>query len=171
MRRWDSLMTAPDHVDAVYSRLFPKLVGALSLYCGDRWVAEEIAQETLSRLWERSASREVESPDAWSYRVAFNLAKSWFRRRAIERRVRPERERAVDGSDDATVDDIVMRAAIDRLPPRQRQAVVLRYFADLSVDDTATVMRCAPGTVKAHTHKALAALAGSGLDDERTRDG
>jgi RNA polymerase sigma factor (sigma-70 family) len=158
-------MTAPDELDAVYSRLFPKLVGAVSLYCGDRWVAEEIAQEALSRLWEHSSTREITSPDAWSYRVAFNLANSWFRRRAIERRVRAERDVLVDGADDVSVDDIVVRAAIDRLPPRQREAIVLRYFADLSVEDTATVMRCAAGTVKAHTHKALAALADSDLRD------
>jgi RNA polymerase sigma-70 factor (ECF subfamily) len=164
-------MTAPDHVDAVYSRLFPKLVGAVSLYCGDRWVAEEIAQEALSRLWEQSSTREIGSPDAWSYRVAFNLANSWFRRRAIERRVRAEREMVIAGVDDASVDDVVVRAAIDRLPPRQREAIVLRYFADLSVEETATVMRCAAGTVKAHTHKALAALASSGLRDEGADDG
>jgi RNA polymerase sigma-70 factor (ECF subfamily) len=164
-------MTAPDHVDAVYSRLFPKLVGAVSLYCGDRWVAEEIAQEALSRLWEQSSTREIASPDAWSYRVAFNLANSWFRRRAIERRVRAEREMVIGGVDDASVDDVVVRAAIDRLPPRQREAIVLRYFADLSVEETATVMRCAAGTVKAHTHKALAALARSGLRDEGADDG
>ena len=81
-------MAAPDEVDAVYRRLFPKLVGMVSLYCGDRWVAEEIAQETLSRLWERSPAQVIDSPDAWTYRVAMNLANSWFRRRAIERRAK-----------------------------------------------------------------------------------
>jgi RNA polymerase sigma factor (sigma-70 family) len=51
-----------------------------------------------------------------------------------------------------------VRAAILELPPRQRQAVVLRYHADLTVEDTAAVMRCAPGTVKALTSQALANL-------------
>ncbi|MST32508.1 hypothetical protein GHK86_07205 [Acidimicrobiaceae bacterium USS-CC1] len=43
-------------------------------------------------------------------------------------------------------------------PGRQRDAVALRYVADLSVEDTAKVMGCAPGTVKALTHQALAAM-------------
>ena len=58
----------------------------------------------------------------------------------------------------AWVDSIAVREAIVGLPARQRAAVVLRYHADLSVDDTAAVMRCAPGTVKALTHQALERL-------------
>jgi RNA polymerase sigma factor (sigma-70 family) len=157
-------MTAPDELDAVYRRLFPKLVGLVSLYCGDRWVAEEIAQETLSRLWARSPETTPDSPDAWTYRVAMNLANSWFRRRAIERRARDTFRAAPPDHDHSDPDDfLAVSAALRHLPPRQRQAVVLRYFADLSVEETARAMRCAPGTVKAHTHKALAELARSGL--------
>jgi RNA polymerase sigma factor (sigma-70 family) len=164
-------MAAPDELDAVYRRLFPKLVGLLSLYCGDRWVAEEIAQETLSRLWARSPQSAPDSPDAWTYRVAMNLANSWFRRRAIERRARDAHE-ATDHDDEmGDVDDfLVVSRALQNLPPRQRQAVVLRYFTDLSVEDTARAMRCAPGTVKAHTHKALAELAKAGLVEREHAD-
>jgi RNA polymerase sigma factor (sigma-70 family) len=167
-------MTASDELDAVYTRLFPKLVGMVSLYCGDRWVAEEIAQETLSRLWERSSSHPpIDSPDAWTYRVAMNLANSWFRRRAIEGRARAQlRSTAVEREQHDTDESFAVRAALTRLPRRQRQAVVLRYYADLSVEATAEVMRCAPGTVKAHTHKAMAELARAGLvDDEERVDG
>jgi RNA polymerase sigma factor (sigma-70 family) len=44
------------------------------------------------------------------------------------------------------------------LPERQREAVILRYFEELSVEDTAAAMNCAPGTVKATVHQALRAL-------------
>jgi RNA polymerase sigma factor (sigma-70 family) len=165
-------MTAPDELDAVFTRLFPKLVGMVSLYCGDRWVAEEIAQETLSRLWEQSSSARIDSPDAWTYRVAANLANSWFRRRSIERRARETMRGAmVEAYEPDAGEHLAVRAALLQLPRRQRQAIVLRYYADLSVEATAEVMRCAPGTVKAHTYKAMAELARTGLAGEVGVDG
>jgi RNA polymerase sigma-70 factor (ECF subfamily) len=53
-----------------------------------------------------------------------------------------------------------MRELLHSLPDRQREAVILRYFEDLSVDDTAAAMGCAPGTVKACVHQALRSLRG-----------
>ena len=65
--------------------MHPRLVGALALHCGDRDVAEELAQETLARVWERwSSVRSMDSPEAWTFRVAFNLSNSRFRRNAAE---------------------------------------------------------------------------------------
>ena len=138
--------------------LHPRLVGALALHCGDRDVAQELAQETLARVWERwSTVRDHPAPDAWAYRVAFNLAASRFRRGAAERRAR-----ARLGPPDAHVADVddalAVRAAVAELPPRQRAALVLRYFADLSVERTAEVLGCAPGTVKSLTSQAIATL-------------
>ncbi len=52
----------------------------------------------------------------------------------------------------------LLRAGLDDLSERQREAVVLRYFEDKSVEETATVMNCAEGTVKATVHQALRAL-------------
>lgn len=51
-----------------------------------------------------------------------------------------------------------LHALLADLPPRQREAVVLRYFEDLSVEQTAAAMQCAPGTIKATVHQALRAL-------------
>jgi RNA polymerase sigma-70 factor (ECF subfamily) len=51
-----------------------------------------------------------------------------------------------------------LRAVLDDLPERQREAVILRFFEELSVQDTAAAMNCAPGTVKATVHQALRAL-------------
>jgi RNA polymerase sigma factor (sigma-70 family) len=51
-----------------------------------------------------------------------------------------------------------LRAVLEQLPERQREAVLLRFFEDLSVDETAKAMECAPGTVKATVHQALATL-------------
>jgi RNA polymerase sigma-70 factor (ECF subfamily) len=97
-----------------------------------------------------------------------NLAKSHFRRRATARR---SEERAaqevesVDEGDLATV--LTVRREVLALPPRQRWALVLRYFADLSVRETADAMRCPEGTVKTLTRTALLALGDRGLIDDQ----
>ena len=56
---------------------------------------------------------------------------------------------------------LAVRAAVASLPRRQRAALVARYFADLSVSDTAVLLGCAPGTVKALTSQAISRLQAS----------
>ena len=141
---------------ALCRRLHPRLVAALALHCGRVDVAEELAQETLVRVWERWPNvRRAGSPDAWAFRVAFNLSTSALRRRALEQRV-ARRPPAVESPDLA--DRLAVRQALQQLTPRQRAAIILRYFVDLPVDDTAVAMDCAPGTVKALTSQAIARL-------------
>ena len=65
-----------------------------------------------------------------------------------------------DGSD-ALVDRIALASAVRRLPARQREVVVLRFFADLSVSETAAAITASEGTVKTHTSRALNALRGA----------
>ena len=89
--------------------------------------------------------------------MAFNLAKSGFRRLRVARRVAALCDGAAASDSDPT-DAITVRSAVAALPPRQRAAVVLRYFNDLSVADTAEILGCADGTVKALTSQALATL-------------
>jgi RNA polymerase sigma-70 factor (sigma-E family) len=147
-----------DEVGTFCRSMHPRLVGALALHCGDRDVAEELAQEALARVWERwSSVRAMASPESWTFRVGFNLAASRFRRAAAERRARSRAGHPDDHVPDAA-SAIAVRAAVAALPPRQRAAVVLRYFADLSVDDTAAALGCAPGTVKSLTSQAITAL-------------
>ena len=146
--------------EAFCERLRPSLVGALGLHTGDRLVAEELAQETLARAWARwSRLRRLDSPEAWTFRVALNLARSHWRRAKAERRAN-ERSGArppdAPPLDQASV--LTVREAVAALPERQRGAVVCRYYADLSVQQTAEVLGCAEGTVKALTHKAVASL-------------
>jgi len=145
----------------------PKIVGFLTLFCGDRETALELAQETMIRVvqhWKKV--RGMEAPSAWTHRVAVNLANSWLRRRIVARRVeRHLRE------DDFHVDPdgaaaIAVREAIAKLAPRQRAAIVLKFYADLPTDDIAEIMRCKPGTVWALTNQGLASLRRAGLAAE-----
>ncbi|MGH9209187.1 MAG: RNA polymerase sigma factor [Acidimicrobiales bacterium] len=151
---------------------YPRLVGMLALYLGDRATAEDLAQETLVRLhqhWPRI--RTMPSVRAWVSTVAFNLARSWWRRRYAEQRA--NRRHAATGSQPTEgtesgetpsaagpehADVVAVRAAIAALPPRQRAALVLRYYAELSVSETAAALGCATGTVKSLTHSAINTL-------------
>jgi len=138
--------------------LHPSIYGALLLYCGSRELAEDLTQETLLRVWRKwAAVSAMDRPDRWALRVAFNLAKSGFRRLRVTRRIAALADGTVADNADPT-DAIAVRSAVAALPPRQRAAVVLRYFNDLSVADTAEILGCADGTVKALTSQALTAL-------------
>ncbi|HVN51876.1 MAG TPA: sigma-70 family RNA polymerase sigma factor [Acidimicrobiales bacterium] len=148
-----------EHVDeelvALCRRLHPRLVAALALHHGSTEVGEDLTQETLVRVWERwDEVRHAQSPEAWAFRVAFNLSTSAWRRRSLERRTAPVVDVRQPGEHDAT-DAVAVRQALGTLTRRQRAAVILRYFADLTVQETADAMGCAPGTVRALTSQAL----------------
>jgi RNA polymerase sigma factor (sigma-70 family) len=146
----------------------------LTLYVGDRQLAEDLAQETLARVvgqWTKV--RDLDAPHLWTRRVAMNLANSQFRRRAaanralvrLESRARSGPTEAADGAA-----AVAIRQAVAALPAQMRTAVVLRYFEDLSVAEVAAFMRCPEGTVKALTSRAVARLRTAGLvAEEPTR--
>ena len=155
-------------------RMYPQLVGTLTIVCGDRGVAEELTQETLIRVWDRwEQVRLKESPEGWAHHVAMNLARSWFRRKIAERRANQRtgtRQDAAAAEDVAG--DLTLLAAVRALPPRQREVIALRYYAGLPVEQVATLMGCAQGTVKSLTSKAIDALRRerAGLGGERRRE-
>lgn len=137
----------------------PRLVRALTLQCGDVGVAEELAQETLAVVWLKwGRVREMAAPQDWVFRVAFNLSKSWLRRRRAESRALRRAAADIGTMDAVTGEGAEVRQRLQRLPARQRQALVLRYYCDLPVDRAAEVMACAPGTVKALTHQGIKSL-------------
>lgn len=139
---------------------YPRLVMLLSLHTGERPVAEELAQDTLVRVhehWDRV--RAMDNPGGWAYAVGLNLARSWWRRRHAERRALARLGRpTLEAPPEEPTDVVALRTAVAALPIRQRTAVLLRYFADLSVTETAGHMHCAEGTVKSLTSQAIATL-------------
>jgi RNA polymerase sigma factor (sigma-70 family) len=147
---------------------WPRLVGSLSLYVGTRELAEDLAQETLLRVCRRWRTvRHADSPSAWAHRVAFNLAKSNGRREATWRRLRPRFEVPANHHVEHNDADIVsVRDAVTELPLPQRAAIVLRYFAGMSVREVAEVMHCPENTVKTHTRRGLESLRRLGLTDD-----
>jgi RNA polymerase sigma-70 factor (sigma-E family) len=146
---------------------WPRLAGSLSLYTGDRDLAEELAQEALVRVCERWLEvRNTDSPSAWAHRVAFNLAKSHYRRRAVLRRIHRLEAAEPPITEPDTAQRVALRAALRGLADAQRQVLILRYYADLSVDEVAALMGCPANTVKTHTRRALQALRDAGLGDD-----
>jgi len=153
-------VTEPEPELAALTReLYPRLVGMLALYLGDRHVAEDLAQETLIRLHQHwSKVRQHPSPTAWASRVALNLARSWWRRREAERRANRKATDQPDRPQHDQADALAVVAAVGALPGRQRAVVVLRFYQGLSVRETAAALSCSEGTVKSLTSQAVAAL-------------
>lgn len=150
---------------------YPRLVAAVALACGSRPAAEDAVQEALLRAWERSEKgQEIDSLEAWVTTVALNLSRSGLRRLRSERRARSRlaAPRAVEPD----VERLDVARALSSLPPRQREAVVLRYYLQLDTREVASVLGIGEGTVKSTLYRARAALASAlGIEqDEEAND-
>jgi len=134
-----------------YARVFR----ASFLITGDRQEAADVTQEAFARAYERwrTVSR-AERPGAWVQRVAAYLAISWRRRQRLHQRA----PQPPGDAPEPEVPDQELMAALRALPPAQRAAVVLRHWADLSIEETARALGKRPGTIKALTSQGLANL-------------
>ena len=123
----------------------------------DRTEAEDVVIETLLTAYERGGEiREERALRAWLLRVATNQALG--RRRKTARLVRldlaPDAPGAVDLASESTT-RLSLLEGVDRLPPRMRAALVLRYCADLPVEEVAAALGKSPNTIKAQLQAAL----------------
>ncbi|MGH2752543.1 MAG: SigE family RNA polymerase sigma factor [Actinomycetota bacterium] len=140
---------------------YPRLVGLLGFYTGDPWIAEELAQEALVRLWQHWRKvRRLDNPSAWLNRVAINLANSRYRRLVSERKAqaRMEQERPAEESSAEPPDAHGLRAAIARLPKRQRAALILRYYLDLPFSGVAATLDVPDSTARSLVSRGVARL-------------
>ena len=153
-------MTTPAGFGVFAKASYARLVGTLTLYCREQDVAEELAHDALVRARERwDEVSEMSAPGAWLHRVAMNLANSHYRRLLAERRAVKRAElRQVDPAGVDTDAALLVRRAVADLPPRQREAVILRYFHDLPVAQAAELMDITQGSMKQLTHRALSSL-------------
>jgi len=154
-----------DDFETFFERNYGAVVRAVALAIGDRARAEDAVQEAFGRAYRRWRSvSAMERPVAWIYVVALNAQRKEWRRDA-RRTTAPVGDVVIADPSGPIVTALDVRAALLRLTPRQRAAVVLRYLADLSTKDVADVMGCAEGTVKATLHQALGKLRVQ-LDDD-----
>ncbi|HET9673014.1 MAG TPA: SigE family RNA polymerase sigma factor [Actinomycetota bacterium] len=144
----------------LYARHAPGAGRLAYLLTGDRHLAEDLTQEAFVRAFGRF--RDLRRPDAFEWylrRTVVNLSRSHFRRRRTERdflAAQPRREPATPAADPTEHD--AMWRTLQTLPPRQRAAIVLRYYEDLTDAQVAETLRCPVGTVKSLIHRGLERL-------------
>ncbi len=128
------------------------------LLCGDWHRAEDLVQASLAKVVVAARRRRVDSLDAYSRRVLLRVFLD-DRDLARHRREQPTADPG-QSSTPATDHDcaLTVLAALRSLPPRQRAVVVLRYWEDRSVEETAEALGIHQGTVKSQSAKALASL-------------
>jgi len=144
----------------LYVAYAPDGIRLAFLLTGDRALAEDLVQDAFVRLVGRL--RHLREPNAfWLYlrRTIVNLATSHFRHRRVERAYL-ERLAGAPSSDANVNDDLdeAMYRALLGLPQRQRAAIVLRFYEDLSDVQTAAVLGCSPGTVRSLTSRGMQRL-------------
>lgn len=124
---------------------------------GDRALAEDMVAEAFARAWTswRKVSQYA-APRGWVVRTALNTGVSWWRPR--RREIPLAGYDAAAAADPGEGVDPAVVSALRRLPARQREVIALRVFLDLDTNTTAEILGIAPGTVKAHLSRAVAAL-------------
>ncbi len=166
----------------LHARVAPRLVGYLARMSGDRALADDLAQQTFLKV-HRARSTYVRGADPvpWMFAIAHRTFLDEVRRRkrsrvevAKDERGVPEQPAAIDGAPadaaPAGADPQLVQAALaalDQLPPAQREAVILTKLSGKSIAEAAAITGASPGAVKLRAHrgylalrKALAALAG-----------
>ena len=144
----------------------PALLRTAYLLTGDRHDAEDLLQDSLSRLaraWHRVQTRE--STDAYLRRIMVNQRTTAWRRRRIASVPMPDLETAAAAAAFAVADGSGRHADHDEmwtslatLPPRMRAVLVLRFYEDLTETEVAAALGCSVGTVKSQSSRALAKL-------------
>lgn len=150
---------ALDDFDTFFEDEYGDVLRTVALAVGDRARAEEVTQEAFARAFRKWRKVSLlNRPAAWVYVVAVNAERSRFRRDArIHSGVSTDLGVSTDPTG-AVLARVVVEELLDRLPPRQRAAVVLRYLGDLTVPEVARALGCAEGTVKSTLHDALRKL-------------
>lgn len=151
----DGLTTPVETFEGFFEASHQRLFTALCLVTGERYEAEEIAQEAFLRVlerWERVA--QLEDPEGYVFRVAMNVFRNRYRRAALA--VRRSLSLAPQATDDLTAveaRDEVIRM-LRPLPPRQRAAVLATSILDLSAEEAGRLLGMRPATVRALASRA-----------------
>ncbi|HEV8063281.1 MAG TPA: SigE family RNA polymerase sigma factor [Acidimicrobiales bacterium] len=147
---------------AFYRQHLSAAVRLAYLLCGQQALAEDAVADAFARMYPHWLHGTVDN--SWSYlrRAVLNEVRNRHRHRRVERR--EERRFTVAPSENAPIDQMADRdrlvAALAALPPRQRAAVVLRYYGDMSEAAAAEALGISTGSVKSSVSRGLARLRG-----------
>ncbi|MEU0423745.1 SigE family RNA polymerase sigma factor [Streptomyces canus] len=153
-----STANTPDEFQGFARALTPRLFRTALLMSGDWHLAEDLVQTALGKIFSSwSRVRRADSPEAYAHTVLMRTYISHRRlRRSSEHPVAALPEHASSGPDSAL--RVTLLAALAELPPRDRAVVVLRYWEDRSVEETASVLGMTKGSVRNRSSRALARL-------------
>jgi RNA polymerase sigma-70 factor (sigma-E family) len=146
-----------DDLERLLAERGSQLMRTAVLLTGNQQDGEDLLQAAIERLLRRG--RRLDNPEAYLRRSLYNLAADGWRRQGAWRRRLPmigASDPVTETDITATVDlrDALMRT-MRRLPARQRAVIVLRYWDQLSEAETAAVLGCSEGTVKAAASRGL----------------
>ena len=150
-------------LEALYLAHYRQMVGLALLILGGNAAAEDIVQEAFIRVY--GSWSKIRDPDrAASYLriTTINLARSVLRRQQTALRHAPDPAAEPAGPEEQALTKVRNAGVMDALrllPRRQQQVIMLRYYADLSVLETAQTLQISAGAVKKHGFRALANLA------------
>jgi RNA polymerase sigma-70 factor (sigma-E family) len=151
-------------IGELYLRHADAAVRLAYLLTGDRAVAEDLVQDAFVRLAGRLVHlRDPGAFDAYLRRSVVNLSRSYFRRRRVERAYLTRAQAVLERESGrwpahAVEDREELWRALGRLSERQRAAIVLRFYEDLSEVQVAEILKCRPGTVKSLVSRGLETL-------------
>ena len=155
-------LTADDAVTALYTAHYRMLVRTAALLLRDPQAAEEVVQDAFVAMHGRwGRLRDPDKAAAYLRQAVVNRARSALRRRSVERRYVAARDPDVPSAELGafeTVERERVMTALRELPRRQREVLVLRYYADLSEVQIADAVGISRGAVKSHASRGIAAL-------------
>ena len=147
---------------------YAALVRAGALLVGDTAAGEDLVQTALTKTamrWDRLTDKGA--AEAYTRTTMVRLAARWGRRKWRAELPAAELPELAGADETAAVDTVdALAGALARLPHQQRAVVVLRYYEQLSEQETAAALGCSVGTVKSRGSRALAALRADGLLSE-----
>jgi RNA polymerase sigma-70 factor (ECF subfamily) len=170
--------------DLIVQRYKDQLLNFAFRFLGNSEEAEDVVQETFLRLYRnKHAYRRIAKFSTWIYTIAGNLAKTELRKRKRRKLVsisdlgydekefeiedvHADTERDVDG----LLKEEIIQRAIDELPPRFRQIIILRDIQELSYEEVGAIMKIPLGTVKSRVNRARLKLQAK-LEDIMDREG
>jgi RNA polymerase sigma-70 factor (sigma-E family) len=150
-----------DDFTGLFAGHYQQLLRLAVLFLGDLPAAEDVVQEAFIRVHGALGRRRVDDPVAYLRQTVVNLSRSDLRRRRVARRHAPKPLPDAASAEDAACAALARHEVIRALrsiPARRREAVVLRYWADMSEADVARLMGISVGTVKGYTSRGLARL-------------
>ncbi|MEU0090707.1 SigE family RNA polymerase sigma factor [Kribbella sp. NPDC006257] len=156
--------------EAYFAARSDAMRGTAYLLCGDWHRAEDLVQLTFTKIylaWRRIQRHE--SMDSYTRQTLVRTflserRRGWFRHESVGSPATDRPAPPIGHADDR----VVLLEALAKVPPRQRAVLVLRYWEDASVEQTAALLECSTGTVKSQASRGLATLRGL-LEEEKIR--